>query len=160
MRKWILPFAIIALTVFQLTILGYFKIWQVKPDLLLTCMVMTSLIFSFDWKRAISFSIFSGALKDIFYANNFGINTLVFTLWSIAILKVSKNISIDNNFNRAILICVIAILNNIIIRLIFLFLGNPVVSLGIFLGIAILESLYTALVSPLVFKIIKPAVTL
>lgn len=155
MRKWILPFVIIGLAVFQLTVLDYFKIWQVKPDFLLTCMVMASLIFSFDWRRAISFSIFSGALKDIFYVNNFGINILVFAFWSIAILQVSKNISIDNNFNRAILICVIVVLNNIIMRLIFLFLGAPIVSLGIFLGIAFLESLYTALVSPLVFKIVR-----
>jgi hypothetical protein len=49
------------------------------------------------------------------------------------------------------------LINDVITRLIFLFLGN-FISWGIFLRTAFMESLYTAFILPLVFKIIKPVV--
>jgi hypothetical protein len=79
------------------------------------------------------------------------LNTILFFLWSILIIKLSRKISFDNNYVRLVFIFIIAILNNIVSRLIFIFLGN-LVSLGLFLRITFIESLYTALIFPLALK--------
>jgi hypothetical protein len=47
------------------------------------------------------------------------------------------------------------LVNDIIIRLVFVYLGKYI-PLGIFLRTTFLEALYTMLIAPLVFKIIKP----
>lgn len=152
MKKIIFLFIIVIFSMFQLTILDYFKILDVKPDLFLITVVISSLFFELKW--AMFFGIFNGILKDVFSVNTFGINTLLFPLWSFLTMKLSKRISIDNNFIFAAFIFVILFLNNIIIRLIFIFLGKFFIPLSTSLRIALLESMYTAIVSPLVLKVI------
>lgn len=152
MKKWIFLLIVILLGIFQVTILDCFKVVGIKPDLLLISIVIASLTFHFRW--VLILSVFAGILKDAFSINTFGLNTLLFPLWSFLIIKLSKKISIDNNFIRAAVVFVIVIFNDIIIKLIFLFLGN-LVPVGIFLRIIFIESLYTALICPLVFKVIK-----
>lgn len=153
MKKWFFLLITVIMGLLQVSVLDYFKLFGVKPDLLLICMVLASLYFELKW--ALCLSIFAGILKDIFSANIFGINILLFPLWSFIIIKLSKNIPVDNNVIRTLLIFLVVILNNIFIRAIFLFLGKPI-SWGVSLRVASLESLYTALVVPLAFKIIKP----
>jgi len=152
-KKWFFLLITVIMGLLQVSVLDYFKLFGVKPDLLLICMVLASLYFELKW--ALCLSIFAGILKDIFSANIFGINILLFPLWSFIIIKLSKNIPVDNNVIRTLLIFLVVILNNIFIRAIFLFLGKPI-SWGVSLRVASLESLYTALVVPLAFKIIKP----
>jgi len=153
MRNWIFALAIATLSILQVTLLDYLKVFGVKPDLLLICVVIASVSLELKW--VLFFAIFSGFLKDIFAPGAFGINILMLPLWGFLTRQLSKKISIDNDSRRMVLIFVIVIFNDIASRMIFLFLGNPSISLGIFLRIIILESLYTALVSPLVFRIIK-----
>jgi len=133
----------------QATILNYLNIFNVKPDLLLTSVVIACLYL--EPVQAISLSIFAGVMKDIFSVNAFGINTILFFLWSFLVIKLSREISFDSSYVRLVLIFIIAILNNIVIRLIFLFLGN-FISWGIFLRITFIEPLYTALIFPLALK--------
>lgn len=149
MKNFIFIAAIIILALLQATILNYVNIFNVKPDLLLISVIIASLFFQPLW--AISLSIFAGVLKDIFSVNAFGLNSILFFLWSFLIIKLSRKISFDSNYVRLVLIFIIAIVNNIITRLIFLFLGN-FISLGLFLRIAFIESLYTALIFPLALK--------
>jgi len=149
-KKLIFIFTIIIFAIFEVTILDYFKIFNVKPNILLILVVGLSLSLELRW--AINFAVLCGILKDIFSINTFGINTLLFPLWSFLTIELSKKISIDNNFIRAIIIFIIVILNNIITRLILSYLGK-IIPMGIFLRITCLESLYTALISPLIFKI-------
>lgn len=151
MRKRFFLLIIVILALLQVTILNYFKIFGVKPDLLLISAVVAGL-FSSDLKWVLFLSVFCGILKDALATNAFGINTLLFPLWSFLMMKLSKKISIDNNFIPAVLIFIIRVFDYIIARLIFLFFGSTI-PIGIFLRIVFLESLYTALVSPLLFKI-------
>jgi rod shape-determining protein MreD len=149
MKHFIFIATIIIFALLQATILNYVNIFNAKPDLLLISVIIASLFFKPRW--AISLSIFSGVLKDIFSVNVFGINTILFFLWSLLIIKLSREISFDSNYVRLVFIFIIAILNNIITRLIFLFLGN-FISLGLFLRITFIGSLYTALIFPLALK--------
>lgn len=149
MKKLIFTVTVIVSALLQTTILNYVRIFNVKPDLLLISVIIASLSFAPVW--AISLSIFAGILKDIFSVNVFGINTLLFFLWSLSIIKLSRKITFDNNYIRLALMSIIAILNNIIMRLLFLFLGN-FISWGIFLRIMLIESLYTALTLSLILK--------
>lgn len=149
MRKWIFLLVITILAIFQVTLLDYFKIFGVKPDLLLISIVIISLC-PLKPRWILFFSIFAGILKDALTISTFGINTLLFPLWSLLIIRLSKKISLDNNFIRALLIYIISVFNSIMMKFIFLSLGKSIL-LGIFLRITFLESLYTALVLPLLF---------
>ena len=149
MKKLIFISVIIILVLLEATVLNYVNIFNVKPDLLLISVIIASLFFAPGW--AISLSIFAGILKDIFSVNAFGMNTILFFLWSFLIIKLSRKIIFDSNYIRLALIFIIAILNSIISRLIFLFSGN-FISWGIFLRITSVESLYTALIFLLVLK--------
>lgn len=154
MKKFFIFLLIIIIAVLlEITVLDYFKILNVKPDIILIITVIAVLYLKSGW--GIVLCVFAGIFKDSFSINTFGINTLLLTLWGFLILKLDKKITIDNNLIRAILIFIILILNDIVTRVIFLSLGR-FVSFGIFLRITFLESLYTALISPLVFKVLKP----
>lgn len=150
-KKWFFLFIAVVLAIFQITILDYFQIFNVKPDFFLIVVVMASLYFSFELRWAVFLSAFSGMLKDILGPNTFGINTLLFALWSVLIANLSKKISLDNNFISAAVIFVTVILNGAVIQLIFLFSGK-FISWPVFLRIVLLESLYTALVLSIIFK--------
>ncbi|MDD4894033.1 MAG: rod shape-determining protein MreD [Candidatus Omnitrophica bacterium] len=149
MKKLIFITAIIIAGLLQATVLNYISIFNVKPDLLLSCAVIASLIFSAPW--AVFFSIFSGILQDILSVNAFGIHTILFALWSILIIKLSRKISFDNDYMKIALLAAVVLFNNIIIRLVFLFLNN-FISWGIFLRITFIDSLYTVLIFPLILK--------
>lgn len=153
MKKWLFSGVILVSAIVEVSFLNYFRIFNAKPDLLLITVVIASL--SFDLRRALIFSIFAGILKDAFASNPFGINMVLFPLWSFLVVKLSREISIDNNYIRSALIFIISVSTAILARLIFAYLGK-VVPLGVFLRIAFLNSLYTALVLPLMLKIIKP----
>ena len=64
----------------QITLLDSFKFCNVKPDLILIMAILASFIFGF--REAILLSFIAGALKDALGAQAFGINSLLFPLWS------------------------------------------------------------------------------
>jgi len=152
MRNLIYLVVLTALGLIQMTLLDYVRIFGVKPDLLLIGAVIANLILR--PRAAFVLSVFAGFFKDIFAVNSLGINTLLFSLWSILIIKLSHEISLDNNFMRTILIFVITMLHSIIMGLIVIYLG-AFLPLGIFLRIVTTESLYTALVLPFIFNMTK-----
>ncbi len=152
MKKWLLLCVIVIFSILEVTILDYFKIFNIKPDLFLIGVLMASLSFSFQPRLAILLSASSGMLKDILGINAFGINTLLFALWSFLIIKLSRKITLDNNLISAGVMFIIVILNGAAIKIIFLFSGK-FMPWAVFLRTAFLESLYTALVLPLVFSV-------
>lgn len=152
MKKGAALLIIIILAILQVTVFNYFRVFSVKPDLLLIIVVLAGL--SFGLREALFFSILAGILKDIFSINAFGINTLLFPLWSFLTIKLSREVSLENNFIRAVLVFIMVVLNDIAARLINLTLGN-FIPMGIFLRVTFLESLYTALVSLLVFRFMR-----
>jgi heme A synthase len=79
----------------------------------------------------------------------------MFSLWCFIIIKLAKDISIDNNFMRLTLLFIISISHHAILGLITIYSGN-FIPLGIFLRIVLVESFYTVFVLLLVFKLIRP----
>ncbi|MFH0913582.1 MAG: rod shape-determining protein MreD [Candidatus Omnitrophota bacterium] len=154
MKNWIFFGIIVAAGLAQVAILDSISIFGVKPDLLLICCIYASLFFEF--KRAIALSIFAGILKDALAMNTFGVNTLLFALLSLAIIKLSREVSLDNNPVLIVAVFIIAFISAITIRLIFFFMGN-FISCGILLRTVSLEALYTALVFPLALKVTRAA---
>jgi len=139
----------------QVTALNHFKVLGIKPDLIFICVVAASLFFEF--KQALVISVLAGLFKDIFGVIPFGINTLFFCVWCILIMLVDKEISIEDNYIFALLIFIAVLINDIVMWIVSFYLGN-IISLGMFLRITILEALYTALVSPLIFRSAEPAI--
>ncbi|MGE5197685.1 MAG: rod shape-determining protein MreD [Deltaproteobacteria bacterium] len=152
MNRWAFALIIVIFTLIQVTVLDYFRIFGTKPDLILIAVVITSLFCDLKW--AISLSIAAGILKDSFTTVTFPLNSLLLPLWSFLAIKLSRRFSLDVNFVRAILIFIIAVFNAVAVRMIYLYTGT-LVSLGIFLRIALLGSFYTALASLLIFKVLK-----
>ena len=156
MKKGIFFIFILILGLLEVTLLDSFKVFGVKPNLLLISISLAGLYFDLKW--AFVLGIFAGILKDSLGANSFGINVQLFPLWIFLIIELSKKIPIDHNLIRMILIFIIGIFNSIITRLIFFVLGGFVTSLAIFLRVTFLESLYTVAILPLMFKVIKPTI--
>lgn len=151
MRNWFFLLVIFAFTIAQVTIVNYFRVFGVKPDLILIGVVFAA-ISSLDFKWVVSLSIFAGILKDAFSAGPFGISVILFPSTSFFVAMISKEIPTDNNIVRAIIIFVSVVFNNILTRLIFLFSGEYV-PLSIFLRITFIESLYTAFTAFIILKI-------
>jgi len=147
---------ILILGLLQVTVLNYFRIFLVKPDLLLISLVIISLYLGSLW-QVLVFGVIIGMLKDVLSLNISSLNIILFPLWGLAIVKLSKKIVIDTDIIRGLLILIIVILNGVIVRLMYLPAGI-VISSGIFFKILVLESLYTALVAPLLFKLIHPLI--
>lgn len=144
MSKWLILGVIFICALLQSTLLDFFRVFYVKPDLLLICAVMSGLLVK-EYRWAIALSLFSGAIKDILCVNTLGINTLLFPLWTFLVIRLSRKVTLDNTPLRLLTIFLAALLNDISARLIFLFLGNPATTGGAFLRIVFFEPLYTSL---------------
>jgi rod shape-determining protein MreD len=140
------------LGIFQFTFLNYFRVFGVKPDLLLVTVVCAGIFL--EARQAILFGMFAGIFKDIFGVGVFGLDVILFSLWGFLSANISRKVSIDDNITRVFLVFAIALLQNIA-SFLSLNLSGSFVPLGIFLRIAFLGSLYTALTFPLIVKIVK-----
>ncbi len=152
MKKLYFLFAILTLGVFQVSLLDCFKIFNVKPDLLLVSMIIAALVFKLPW--AIFLSAFAGIFKDAFSTGAFGINALLFSLWCFLIARLTKKLSLEDDLTRIALIFLVTLIHHIIAGLSSLYLGKSI-ALGIFMRIVAIESIYTAAVSPLMLKAVK-----
>ncbi|RKY31155.1 MAG: rod shape-determining protein MreD [Candidatus Omnitrophota bacterium] len=150
--KSIFLISALILALVEVTLLDLFRVFNVKPDLLLALAVFAA--FLFEVKFVIFFAIFCGFLKDILTINTIGFNILLFTLWCWFIIRINKDMVVEDNRVRVLFLFIISFLHDITLRLIFLFLGFPI-SLGLFLRISILKSLYTALFLFFAFKLVE-----
>ncbi|MFH0826655.1 MAG: rod shape-determining protein MreD [Candidatus Omnitrophota bacterium] len=152
MKKLLFAGIILLLGVLQVTLVDSFKIFYVKPDFLLIIAVIASFIF--DFKEALVLSVFAGVLKDILGTDVFGMHTLLFPLWTFLIERLNRQVPIDQDLIRLILIFVITFLHHMLRGLILVWLGQQIRS-GIFLRILFVESLYTTLLFPMVNKFVQ-----
>jgi rod shape-determining protein MreD len=123
-----------------------------KPDLLLIFMV--ALVFYTDFKTALIFGILAGLVKDAFLPWTLALNTICFSIWSYSIYRVGRQISTEEDYVRWSIVLVVALLNNFIIGIQSVTTGN-IMPPGIFLRNLIIASVYTSLLSPLIFKLTK-----
>lgn len=152
MRNWLFFLLILFLGILELTCLDYFKIFNLKPDLLLVGMVSASLFL--EPFAAVLLSLFAGIIKDLSASNPFGINTLLFVLWSFLILKLNRKISLERNSLRLALVFNVAFLHNTASGILLLYLGRSIPA-GIFLRTVLIGALYTAIAAALIFRVIK-----
>lgn len=151
MSKLIFLFILIACAAFQLTFANYFRFFAITPDFILASAIIANLILEFRW--ALLLSLFAGILKDSFGASAFGINTVLFSFWSILIRKLSAKVSLYNDAWRSLLAFIIVLFHNVITGLLLIYTGENI-SLGHFLRITFVVSLYTTLIFVLLFKFI------
>jgi len=154
MRKSVIFIFLVLAAFLQISLLDYLKVFGVKPDLLLISVFWVSLVF--QPKEALVLSAGAGILKDIFTPYSFGINTFLFVMFSLLIIRLGREISIDSNPVRFIVLYIVSFCNTAATRFIFFFLGN-IVPLHVFLRVAFLGSFYTALIALLSFRIIPPS---
>ena len=152
MKKSAVSVFLVAAALLQVSVLDYLKVLGVKPDLLLVGVFWASIVF--QQREALALSAGAGILKDIFTPYSFGTNTLLFALFSLMIIRLGKEISIDSNPVRFIVLYIVAFCNATATRFIFFFLGN-IVPLHVFLRVAFLGSLYTALTALLLFRVLR-----
>jgi len=153
MKKWLsIFFVIIILATLQLSWPAPLSFFNAKPDLLL--ILPLSLVFYFNFKFVLAAAILSGLLKDAFLPAGMAINALLFSVWSYLTFRLSSQISTENNYVRLCIILIIALLNNTILGMQSLSAGSYIPA-GIFLRNLFISSLYTAAVSPLIFKLTK-----
>jgi rod shape-determining protein MreD len=152
MKKSVIFIFLVVAALLQVSILDYLKVFGVKPDLLLVGVFWVSI--AFQQKEALALSAGAGILKDIFTPYSFGINTFLFVLFSLLIIRLGKEISIESNPVRFIVLYIVAFCNTAATRFVFFFLGN-IVPLHVFLRVAFLGSLYTALTAILLFRVLR-----
>ena len=149
MKRLLFAGVILVLGLLQVTLVDSFKIFNVKPDLLLMIALLTS--FVFDFKEALVLSVFAGLLKDVLGPGIFGMNALLFALWTFLIERVDRQVPIDHDAIRVILVFTITLLHHTLRGLFSLWAGRQIRP-GIFLRIIFLEAIYTTLIFPWVFK--------
>lgn len=152
MKKWPIILAAIILAMLQLTWPVFLNFFNCKPDLLLALSIV--LVFILDFKTALVFAVFCGLLKDIFLVSPVALNTILFSLWSYLIHKLSTQISTENDYVRLGIALIVVLLNNITIGLLSINSGN-IIPFFVFLRNLIIPTLYTVALLPLVFKLIK-----
>lgn len=152
MKKFSFLLITIILATFQLTWPVFLSFFNCKPDLLLILSV--ALVFYLDFKSALIFAIFCGLLKDVFLPSGLALNTILFPLWSFLIYRLSSQISTEDDYMRLAIVLAVSLLNNIIIGLQSINSGN-IIPPFIFLRNLIIPPVYTAALSPLIFKLAK-----
>lgn len=152
MKKWIFLLIVIFLGVLQVTLLNYFRFFGVGPDILLVVVVFGALIL--EPRVALTGIILAGIIKDLFTSLPLPLNTILFVAWYFIIIKLTKEISIENNLIRLALIFIVVFLHHLISGASLIYLGN-FIPLGIFLRNLFLASIYTTAVSLLILKLIK-----
>jgi rod shape-determining protein MreD len=149
MKKWAMFSLIFLCAVAQATALNSIRLFGVKPDLLLVCVVIASLDFNPRW--ALVFSLLSGVCRDSLGIYPIGFNVVLFVLWSVLIMRLKRDMSFDNVFISVGLMAVIVLVHHLLIGLASLYMGNYIPA-GVFLRIIIIETVYTAACLPLLKK--------
>jgi len=152
MKKLFFLLTIIILATFGLNWPNFLNFFYCKPDLFLIFMV--ALVFYTDFKTALLFGILAGLVKDVFLPRGIAINTICFSIGSYLIYRFNRQVSIEDGYVRLVIVLVTALLNNFIIGLQSVATGN-IIPPGIFLRNLIIVSVYTAALSPLIFKLTK-----
>jgi len=145
------------LTIIILATLGlnwpiFLNFFYCKPDLLLIFMV--ALVFYTDFKTALIFGILAGLAKDVFLPWALPINTICFSIWSYSVYRFGRQISTEENYVRLAVVLAVGMLNNFVIGIQSVSTGN-IMPPGIFLRNLIIVSVYSTLLSPLIFKLTK-----
>jgi len=152
MKKLFFLLSIVALATLELNWPPALKFFYCQPDLLL--IFSLALVFYQDFKTALFFAVLSGLIKDVFIPQTLALNAICFGVFSYALYRLRRQISTDEPYVRWGIVFLVTLLTNIILGLQILATG-VIISPVIFLRNLIITSVYTMLLSPLVFKFTK-----
>jgi len=155
MKNRIFFIYVLIFSLLQVTFVDYIKIFGAKPDLFAVAVVIAAIYFAPRWALAIS--LFAGILKDTFSIDAFGINTLLLPILCFLVMRLSKEVTLDNIVASGIVTFVVIIVYALLSRLISMYSNNQIPFLA-FLRISFFEALYTALIFPLIFRITRKAI--
>jgi len=156
-KKLVILALLIFVAVFlELNYPRFLSIFGIHPDFFIIFVIFFSL--RLRRKNALLISGLLGFIKDIFSVANFGASVISFAICSLVTAKIKKSIYQDEfeRFLQLALVFSISILNS----LLFYFLNIKMISpeLSFFKSlffIMIPEAFYTALISPLIYQILK-----
>ncbi len=151
MKNLKFSFLILFFGVCQAAFLDYFRVFNVKPDLLLISVVIVSLILKLRW--AVILSLFAGILKDVLVSSPCA-NAFFFPFGCFFIIQLSNKISFEELPVRIGLVFILAIVYNICCAAALIYSGR-LIPFGIALRIIILGPIYTTIVFSLVSKIYR-----
>ncbi|MBU1871573.1 MAG: rod shape-determining protein MreD [Candidatus Omnitrophica bacterium] len=136
----------------QATLLNHFRIFNVKPELILAILVFYS--FFLDFKPVLGLAFIAGVFYDLMSVLPFGFNTLIFILWVILIRLVSRKLAVENGLITGGVLCMIILLNNLTGQAVRYLLG---ISTGgnFFPIIAIIETLFTLLIALPIYNLLR-----
>ncbi len=144
-RKHIYAFlALFIIVLLQHSLFYRLRILNTGPDAVLAALVLFVLFFDLRW--LVVFAFFGGVLRDIFSVLPFGFNVVFFVLWIILANQISRRLSVENNFIRSALLCLIILLNNLSMQFVLLVYSRPV-GAAVFVKIFFIESMFTLLLS-------------
>ncbi|MBU1726313.1 MAG: rod shape-determining protein MreD [Candidatus Omnitrophica bacterium] len=155
MKKLLYLLFLLILGIAQISVLQNLRIFGQMPDLLLAGVIFSGLTLEKRW--AFVSSAFAGALKDSFGQAAFGFNTVFFVLWCFLIIKITKEIQIDDALLRLALAFTVSFLQNLLTGIIYFYNGGHL-PFGVFMRVLFLGSLYTAIVFPLFYRLAKPLI--
>jgi rod shape-determining protein MreD len=134
----------------QSTTLNYFPILDVKPDAILAALIMLAPFFSLGW--SVAFAFLGGLFRDIFSSLPFGFNICLSMLWVILAKQIFRRLSAENGLIRNVTLCLFIVLNNLTMQSILFMFARPL-SLGIFLRIVTIESIFTLALAFLIYRL-------
>jgi rod shape-determining protein MreD len=156
-RKNNLILLILFIALLEATVLHNFRVFQAKPDLFLICVVLVSLYFEVEY--ALVISLLCGGLKDMFGVGLFGLSTFLFPVISFLIMKISRKLVLNDTPVLCAAVFIVSFFYCILSRIILTYLGTAI-PFWTFWRISVLDSLYTAAIFPLAFKLIKKTIHL
>jgi rod shape-determining protein MreD len=143
---------LILLVILQPTLMSWFRIFGVEPDLVLAAVVIIGL--SLDLKWVLLFSYAAGLLKDSLGILPLGVNTLVLPLLGFAANRLSRRMVIEADYVIATVVFIAAVSHNLIISLLLVIMGLNI-SMGMSSRIILIGAIYTASLFLLFSKLIR-----
>jgi rod shape-determining protein MreD len=136
----------------QASFLGVFAVFGVRADIIVPVLVLVML--SSGLPSALFYGIFTGFLQDILATATPGINTVLYLLLAVAITTLAHRLIIET-LTQKIIIVLLAIVALSMARIaIFILLGKPVILIS-FLKVTFTSLIYTAVVLPVIIKLLK-----
>jgi rod shape-determining protein MreD len=157
MKCWVLLPVILLFAIVQAVYGDFFSVFHARPDFLLSCAVLASL--ACPRRFAFALSVLCGVLKDCCGIHSFGVNTVLFALWSYAVLSVSKKITVQEPIIAALLMASVTLAHGTVLYLLFLASGKSI-AFFLFLRIVLLETVLNSACFPVLLRMVKARVPL
>ena len=138
------------IAVLQSTLLNHFRVFNVKPDIILVALIISVSFFDFKWSMVFSFLV--GIFRDSFSILPFGLNTIICILWVFLAKQIYRRLSTEDKLISYAVPCMIVLLNNLTLQVILFLLGKTI-ALSIFAKVVILEFVFALLLVIPLYKI-------